>query len=146
MSPEQDMIGHNTSDEFVDRSFSGKLNVIKNHLKMSIFISILLFASLVLPYFLEWYSEPSTVPNALLYFGLNKVWVPVQELVLDEKTNSYIQGVSYQTMKLSTFLVSGCPTSQLPFDRCETYNGLQFATFCYLPLKLVSQLLHLHNI
>ena len=113
---------------------------------MSIIISILLFSCQVLPYFLTWYSEPSTVPNALLYFGLNKVWVPVQELVLDEASNSYIQKVSFQTMKLSTFLVSGCPSSQFPFNECESYNGIQFATFCYLPLKLVSQLIHLHNI
>lgn len=87
-SPVQDMIGHNTSDEFVDRSFSGQLTVIKNHLKMSILISTLLFGCLVLPYFFEWYSEPSTVPGAMLYFGLNKVWVPVQQLIFDEATNT----------------------------------------------------------
>jgi hypothetical protein len=74
--------------------------------------------------------------------------VPTQTLVLDKTApdQTYISQISYTSMKLSTFLVNGCPTSLLPLDKCETYNGLQFATFCYLPLKLMSQLIHLHNI
>ena len=31
-------------------------------------------------------------------------------------------------------------------SQCEHYNVHQFASFCYIPVKLVSQLLHLHNI
>jgi hypothetical protein len=140
------MVRMNTSDEEVDLSILQKMEVIKNHLKMSICMSLLLFACLVIPYFLKWYSEPSSITGADLYFGLNHVWVPVKALIPDEATGNLISEVSYTRMKLSTFLVSGCPTSTLPLEKCESYNGLQFASFCYLPLKLISQLFHLWNI
>jgi len=72
----QDLVRHDTSDFELDLTIRQKLQVIKNHLKMSVFISILLFSCLVMPYFLKWYSEPSSINGGLLYFGLNQVWVP----------------------------------------------------------------------
>lgn len=68
----------------MDMTILSRLQVIKNHLKMSLFISILLFVSLLLPYFMKWYSEPSQIIEHNIFFGLNKVWVPTQTLVLDE--------------------------------------------------------------
>jgi len=52
--------------------------------------------------------------------------------------------VSYTKVGLSTFMVTGCPNSMQ--SQCEHYNVHQFASFCYIPMKIVSQLLHLHNI
>ena len=134
------MAKHNTSDESMDMTILSRLEVSRNHLKMSICISFLLFFSLILPYFLKWYSEPSLILGHDLFFGLNRVWVPTQTLVLDETATdqTYISQISYNSIKLSTFLVNGCPTSPLPLEKCESYNSLQFASFCYLPLKLVS--------
>lgn len=143
---ETDLLTHDTSDEEVDRSLLHRFHVIKNNLKMSLAISSILFVCLVLPYFLRWYSEPSNVPGADLYFGVNHVWVPVKSLVFDASTNSFLSEINYNRVKLSSFLVSGCPSSMLPLEKCESYNSLQFASFCYLPLKLLSQLVHAVNI
>ena len=70
------MARHNTSDESMDIAIRSRLQVSKNHLKMSICISFLLFICLILSYFLKWYSEPSQIIGHDLFFGLNRVWVP----------------------------------------------------------------------
>lgn len=72
-----DLVMQHTSNEEVDSILLGRFHVIKNHLKMSLLVSVLLFLTLILPYFLDWYREPSTVPGSDLYFGLNRVWVPI---------------------------------------------------------------------
>lgn len=109
-----DLVLQNTSNESVDSVLLGKFHVIKNHLKLNIFVSFLLFIALVMPYYRVWYSEFSSVPGAMVYFGRNRVWIPVQHLALDPTTGTYVSEVEYEMVSLAEFMVGGCAGSLSP--------------------------------
>ena len=73
--------GSSSTREF-DISIKEKIKVSRNNLILNTFISIIFLLILVLPYFLPWFHEESTVKSfdgkpKHIYFFLHKVWVPL---------------------------------------------------------------------
>lgn len=88
----------------------------------------------VLPYFLPWFSEPSSVPIEpvgeqafkSLYINLLSIWVPKMGAESAEK------------VPMTDFISTGCPGIDKTEYLCSGYHSYQFATYGYLPLKIFS--------
>jgi len=128
-----------------------QIRVSRNHLILNIFISLLLFAVLCLPYYCPWYRESSTFGNGdNLHFALTHVWMPVKATSIevdDAGKEVTVETVEHEYISMAHFIHLGCPSAILPPNKtCRSYSSFQFAALGYFPIKFASQLIHALNI
>lgn len=118
------------------------MKVCRNNLYLNCTLSVILLIINILPYWLPWFFEESLVLDSnetgsfkRLHFSLFQVWVP-----------QVFEDPDHVLMPLSDFISAGCPTVDKSNQLCSSFHHCQFATLGYLPLKIISQLVHALNL